>query len=107
MVISYHNIYSIASAYEGKISKKQRKEYTKMGLTPRMRERLYWIVSPGHLGCSGLFIYLLRFKDYHCVLGKDLYDRIELRAGAPLTLNLVTSWFGGMTSFRGYRPKSV
>ena len=55
-------------------------------------------MSPGHLGCSGLFIYLLHFKDYHCVLGKDLYDRIELRAGAPLTLNLVTSWFGGMTS---------
>ena len=37
-------------------------------------------------------------RDHPRACGKDTYDRIELRAGAPLTLNLVTSWFGGMTS---------
>ena len=56
-------------------------------------------ITPAHAGKTHMAVLSpTRRRDHPRACGKDTYDRIKLRAGAPLTLNLVTSWFGGMTS---------
>ena len=58
------------------------------------------MVSPGHLDCSGLFIYLLRFKDYHCVGSPPrMRERLSLSMMGGSFLRITPAYAGKTKRF--------
>jgi len=55
------------------------------------------MVSPGHFDCSGLFIYLLRFKDYHCVGSPPRMRERLSKYAKPEIVPRITPAYAGKT----------
>ena len=55
------------------------------------------MVSPGHLDCSGLFIYLLRFKDYHCVGSPPRMRERQMKQDSGIKAIGITPAYAGKT----------